>query len=174
MVTRNNRRNIRNRRKRRNKRVGMKGGAVEIKEVEVKSSGCSTANECSTQQMEKQAAEAEKQIEDRNQAGGADQKVTAQVVANSSDDDADLQAQIQKIAYQGQAQAEYDKNAGTIGGRRRKRRKSRRKSKRRKSKRRKSRIKSKRRKSKRRKSKRRKSKRRKSKRKSRKKYKRKK
>ena len=130
----------------------MKGGAVEIKEVEVKSSGCSTANECSTQQMEKQAAEAEKQIEDRNQAGGANQKVTAQVVANSSDDDADLQEQIQKIAYQGQAQAEYDKNAGTIGGRRRKRRKSRRKSKRRKSKRRKS----KRRKSKRRKSKRRK------------------
>jgi len=162
MVTRNNRRNIRNRRKRRNKRVCMKGGAVEIKEVEVKSSGCSTANECSTQQMEKQAAEAEKQIEDRNQAGGANQKVTAQVVANSSDDDADLQEQIQKIAYQGQAQAEYDKNAGTIGGRRRKRRKSRIKSKRRKSKRRKSkRRKSKRRKSKRRKSKRRKSKRRK-------------
>jgi len=151
MVTRNNRRNIPNRR-RRNRRGGMKGGAVEIKEVEVKSSGCSTANECSTQQMEKQAAEAEKQIEDRNQAGGANQKVTAQVVANSSDDDADLQEQIQKIAYQGQAQAEYDKNAGTIGGRRRKRRKSRRKSKRRKSKRRKS----KRRKSKRRKSKRRK------------------
>ena len=149
------RQNSRNRR--------MIGGAVELNEVEVNNSGCSTANECSTQQIEKQSAGAEKQIEMRNQAGGDSQKVTAQVVEGSTGEDAALQEQIQLTAYQGQAQAEYDKNAGTSGGRR-KRRKSKRKSKskkRRKSKRRKS----KRRKSKRRKSKRRKSKRRKSRRK---------
>ena len=154
MVTQNNRRNRQKKRNRRNRQRqnNMKGGAVELNEVEVNNSGCSTANECSTQQIEKQAAGAEKQIEMRNQAGGDSQKVTAQVVEGSTGEDAALQEQIQLTAYQGQAQAEFDKNAGTTatGGRRRKRRKSRRKSK--KKSKRKSRKKSKRRKSKRRKS----------------------
>ena len=163
MVAQKNRRR-RNRRNRRRQKNSMNGGAVELNEVEVNNSGCSTANECSTQQIEKQAAGAEKQIEMRNQAGGDSQKVTAQVVEGSTGEDAALQEQIQLTAYQGQAQAEFDKNAGTSGGRRKRRKSKRRKSKRRKSKRRKSkRRKSKRRKSKRRK--RRKSKRRKSRRK---------
>ena len=132
----------------------MKGGAVEFKEIEINNQGCSTASECASDQMAKQEADAAEQINMKNQLGGG-VKIALGTVANSTDEDAALQEKVQKISLQGQANAEFDKNAGTIaGGRRVKRRKSRgRKSRGRKSRGRKSR----RRKSRRRKSRRRKS-----------------
>jgi hypothetical protein len=135
----------RNRRNGVKKRGGMKGGAVELNETEVNNTGCSSTSECNAAHIEKQENNANEQINMRNQMGGS-QKVTAQVVAGSSDEEVDMQQQVQKTAYQGQAQAEFDKNAGTVapsGGRRRKRRKSkkRRKGTRRKSKKRRKRTK---------------------------------
>jgi len=114
MVKGNNRRN----------RTRMKGGAVDFDTVEINNTGCSTSSECATEQMAKQDAGANEQINMKNQMGGS-QSVVAQEVDGSSDQDAALQQQIQKTAYQGQANAEFDNNAGKIGGRRRKRRKSR-------------------------------------------------
>ena len=104
--------------RRTNKR--MKGGAVELQQEEYKSEACSTASECNSQLLTKQADNAEQQIEMSNHAGGG-QEVSATVVEGSSEQDAVLQERIQQIALEGQANAEFDKNAGKVGGKRGKR-----------------------------------------------------
>ena len=98
----------------------MKGGAVELQQEEYKSEACSTASECNSQLLTKQADNAEQQIEMSNHAGGG-QEVSATVVEGSSEQDAVLQERIQQIALEGQANAEFDKNAGKVGGKRGKR-----------------------------------------------------
>ena len=135
--------------------VKQKGGEVNLEIKEIEQNGANTTSQAAENTVKNQQLEAEKQIEMSKQSGGAEEKIEINTTGN--DADKNQQQDLIALTLKAQADAEYDKNA-TLGGRRRKRRKTRGKKSKRKSKKlRKSRKSRKRRKSKsRRKSKRRK------------------